>query len=64
MKFTDADVGRNVVYTPWPECPPEKQESGRITEIRGEYVFVMYAGDLHSKATHPDYLQFETGAKR
>ena len=32
-------------------------ETGRITEVRGDYVFVLYTGDRIAKATHPMSLE-------
>ena len=45
---TEEDVGRAVVYTPYPGA---QTEDGVITSMNDDYVFVRYAGDVGSKAT-------------
>lgn len=51
-------VGSGVVYRAHPEAP---YEDGTITEVRGDYVFVLYVGDRAPKATHPESLQLLSG---
>lgn len=48
-----ARVGSGVVYRPYPGGPAE---DGEITEVRGPWVFVRYAGDGIAKATAPESL--------
>lgn len=48
-------IGSGVVYT----APHgATREDGVITSVGQQFVFVRYAGDNHSKATHPDNLDF------
>lgn len=57
-----AAIGRKAVYHPgrgWPLAgDPSRPEEGVITEVRGEYVFVRYGGDVTAKATRPEDLGF------
>ena len=55
MTLTEAaeHIGEPVVYNCHPEVP---SEDGVITSVGEHYVFVRYAGDLTSKATHPSHL--------
>lgn len=50
-------TGASVIYRPHPGAPGE---DGTITEARGRYVFVLYRGDAHAKATAPQLLDFLT----
>jgi hypothetical protein len=52
---TEEDIGRGVLYTPYPGA---KTEDGIITSLNDEYVFVRYAGDVHSKATRYEDLRW------
>jgi len=52
---TEQDVGRAVVYVPYPGA---QAEDGTITSVNDDYVFVRYAGDNASKATRPEDLQW------
>lgn len=45
-------IGSGVVYDPGHGA----REDGVITSVGTEYVFVRYAGDDHSKSTHPSQL--------
>lgn len=46
-------IGDTVVY----HCAGRPPEDGVITEVRGDYVFVLYTGDRIAKATHPMSLE-------
>ncbi len=54
--LTEADIGRSVIYK-------RTNEEGIITSYNDRYVFVRYAGDLHSKATHPKDLIWTNSGK-
>ena len=54
---TDEDVGRSVVYTPYPGA---RAEDGVITSVNDDYVFVRYTGDQNAKATRYEDLQWLT----
>jgi hypothetical protein len=47
-------IGDGVVYY----SPGHRREDGTVTSVNDTYVFVRYAGDSHSKATHPRDLEF------
>jgi hypothetical protein len=53
IKLTPAHVGHAVVY--WPHRGPCEQ--GWITSWNVRYVFVRYAGEVDSIATHPTKLE-------
>lgn len=53
--FTEKDIGRSVVYTPYEGA---RTEDGVITGVNDEYVFVRYTGDKGSKATNPKDLRW------
>lgn len=48
-------AGRVVHYSPYPGA---EVEMGKITEVRGSNVFVLYRGDLSTKATRAEDLSF------
>lgn len=52
---TNKDVGRSVVYTAHEGA---KAEDGVITGVSDIFVFVRYRGDVSSKATRPQDLQW------
>lgn len=54
---TEADIGRAVVYT-GNRYPDGKFEEGVITSFSTTAVFVRYRGDLHSKATSRQDLEW------
>jgi hypothetical protein len=54
---TSADIGRLVIYT-GNTYPGGKPEEGVITSFNERVVFVLYRGDLHSKATSPADLEW------
>jgi hypothetical protein len=47
-------MGELVVYTPYGGGRPE---IGQITGVQGRWVFVLYVGDLTSKATMPQDIR-------
>lgn len=53
------DVGRTVVYT-GNRYPGGKLEDGIITSFNDSAVFVRYHGDVHSKATSREDLEWLT----
>lgn len=56
MRFTDADVGRKVVYRA-PHVPTsETGDEGVITSVTARWVFVRYGSDVGSKATPLELL--------
>lgn len=55
-RFTEAHVGRAVVYRP----THGSVEQGVITSMNDHFVFVRYGADTHAKATEPALLQFLT----
>lgn len=52
---TEEDIGRGVVYMPG---HGQTNEDGIITSVNDSYVFVRYAGDIHSKATRYEDLRW------
>jgi len=52
IEEAEAHIGDGVVYAP----AYGEREDGVITSVTRTHVFVMYAGDLHSKATSPGDL--------
>lgn len=48
-------IGRQVIYRP---PGGNRPEFGQITEVRNDFVFVLYTGDRIAKATHPMMLDF------
>jgi hypothetical protein len=54
---TDKDIGRGVVYT-GNHYPGGELEEGTITSFNDSAVFVRYRGDLRSKATSPQDLEW------
>lgn len=60
-ELTDDDKGRAVI---WKERKGiELTDRGVITSWNDRFIFVRYGSDLHSKATNPSELQFETEAE-
>jgi len=51
-------IGRRVQYIPFKGCDPSLIEQGTITSTNDKYVFVRYDGDVNSKATRPEDLNF------
>ena len=50
------NIGRGVVYCrPWCET-----EQGFITSVSETCVFVRYSGDMHSRCTYPEDLDWLT----
>jgi hypothetical protein len=49
-------AGRRVIYNPQRE--DGTKEYGLISSANQAYVFVVYDGDTHAKATHPDSLDW------
>lgn len=53
---TQADIGRAVVYHPWPDLP---REEGIVTGFNAAWVFVRYGNSkIGSKATAPCDLEW------
>ena len=48
-------LGKEVVYN---AQGGGQTERGTIDSVNDAYVFVLYLGDRHAKATHPDSLDF------
>jgi hypothetical protein len=59
LKPTGDDIGRRVIYT-GNTYPGGKNEEGVITSFNDSVVFVLYRGDMHSKATSPADLEWGT----
>lgn len=55
IEATKADVGRAVVYRPYPGASPEQ---GIITSMNDTYVFVRYGLGAGSQATRPCDLEW------
>lgn len=53
-------IGRTVIYTPFPGCDLDMTEVGVITSVGDKNVFVRYGSDLHTKATCPADLHFDS----
>lgn len=51
-----ANIGADVAYVYGERG--ELRERGVITSVSKYYVFVRYGDSFHSKATHPDLLEF------
>lgn len=59
LKLTKWDENRLVIY----KKGASKQEEGIITSWNSKFIFVRYHGDIHSKATAPEDLNFIRKAK-
>lgn len=55
MKLEEAEVGRKVIYTPF---PGGEVEEGIITSFNHKNIFVRYGNDQHSKATSPEDISY------
>lgn len=53
------NIGRRVIYTPYPNCPKYQLERGIITSVNDYFVFVRYGEDSFSKATNAQDLEWE-----
>lgn len=52
------NIGRNVIYYPYENCPKSEIEYGVITSVNDSFVFVRYTRDIHSKATRVENLKY------
>jgi hypothetical protein len=59
LKEAKENIGRKVIYTPFPDCIPSDKEVGVITSTNDCFVFVRYGSDVISKATNPEDIEFE-----
>jgi len=58
MRIEHAEIGRQVVYTPFEGCHEKLLEYGVITGRNDKFVFVRYGCDIYSKATWPGDIEY------
>lgn len=57
-ELTESDIGREVRYKPWPNCPKGVIEFGVIVSFNQSVIFVRYDGGRNAKGTTPSDLEF------
>ncbi len=60
IEVSEKDIGRRVVYYFGKEPFSLPCEYGTVTSLNEKYVFVLYDGDIYSKATRPADLEWVT----